>query len=149
MATYLLWYIVSGLLLLIEAFTPGLFIFVCFAMATLITGIVDQISDLNLEQLLILNLVLSILFLIFIKPLLKLLVKIPKSEEMLYANKLVGQEGMVFRPITKTQIGAVKLFDVDEIWLAKSDDGSEIGQGTTVKVDRVDDGNHLIIKTLY
>ena len=40
MESYLVWYISAGLLLITEAFTPGLFLFICFALAAFITGFI-------------------------------------------------------------------------------------------------------------
>lgn len=145
MESHLVWYIISGFLLLAEAFTPGMFIFICFAIATMICGVVDQVFAFDIKVLLAIDLVLSVLLLVFVKPILKTIIKMPKSAETLYANKLVGHEAMVFKSITKTETGMVKLLDIDETWLAKSQDGSEIGQGSTVKVVQVD-GTHLIVQ---
>lgn len=147
MESHLIWYIIAGFLLLAEAFTPGMFIFICFAIATLICGVLDQVFVLDIKVLLAIDLVLSLALLVFVKPILKTIIKMPKSSETLYANKLVGHEAMVFKPISKNETGMVKLLDIDETWLAKSKDGSEIGQGTTVKVVEVD-GTHLVVECI-
>lgn len=150
MDSFLLWYIVAGSLLIFEAFTPGIFLFICFAVATVITGLVDQFTDFDFKVLLGLDLVLSLVALFTVRPLLKLLIKIPKQDQGefgSYSEKLVGKEGMVFKAIGGHEPGAVKLFDIDETWLAKSHDGSVIGQGSTVKIVEVD-GNHLIVANI-
>jgi membrane protein implicated in regulation of membrane protease activity len=150
MEPHLVFYVIAGLLLITEAFTPGTFIFVCFALATAITGLVDQFSDLNLVTLLAINLILSLILLFFIRPILKTIVKVPHEGDpnyASYAEKLIGREAMVFKEISKSEAGLVKLLDFDETWLARSLDSIEIGQGVTVKVARID-GNHLIVKAV-
>jgi len=146
MDSYLIWYIVAGILLLFEAFSPGVFIFICFAAASLVAGIVDQFSDLGLTTLLIIALVLSTINLLLIKPVLKSIIKMPDSEQTLYANQLLGREAMVFKAITAAEPGLVKLIDFDETWMAKSVDGSEIGQGTAVEIVELQ-GTTVIVKS--
>jgi membrane protein implicated in regulation of membrane protease activity len=148
MEAHLVFYIIAGLLLITEAFTPGTFIFVCFAIATAITGLIDQFTDFNLVTLLAINLILSLALLFFIRPILKTIVKVPHEGDpnySSYSEKLIGRDAMVFKEINKTEPGLVKLLDFDETWFARSHDGSDIAQGLTVKVERVD-GNHLIVK---
>lgn len=148
MPLHLLLYVIAGVLLLVEAFTPGTFIFVCFAVASFITGLVVQFSSIDITWLLALDLALSVLCLLTVRPLLKMVVKIPADHDPrnfgTYAEKLIGREAMVFKTITKAEPGVVKLLDFDETWLANSVDGSEIGQGTSVKIVRLD-GNHLVV----
>ena len=148
MPLHLLLYVIAGVLLLVEAFTPGTFIFVCFAVASFITGLVAQFTPIDITWLLALDLVLSVLCLFIVRPLLQMVVKIPADHDPrnfgTYAEKLIGREAMVFKTITKAEPGVVKLLDFDETWLANSVDGSEIGQGTSVKIVRLD-GNHLVV----
>ena len=147
MESYLVWYISAGLLLITEAFTPGLFLFICFALAAFITGFIDQVSNLNTEWLLGIALILSTLLLFTLKPLLAKIIRLPQVDEGLYgdyARSLVGQEAMVFKEITR-EPGLVKLYDYDETWLAKSADGSEIGIGACVIVKEVT-GNSLVVQ---
>jgi membrane protein implicated in regulation of membrane protease activity len=59
MPLHLLLYVIAGSLLLVEAFTPGTFIFVCFAVATFITGLVVNFVQIDLTWVLALDLVLS------------------------------------------------------------------------------------------
>jgi membrane protein implicated in regulation of membrane protease activity len=77
-----------------------------------------------------------------------MVVKIPAERDPhnygSYAERLIGREAMVFKTITKMEPGVVKLLDFDETWLANSANGSEIGQGTSVKIVRLD-GNHLVV----
>ncbi len=151
MPLHLLLYVIAGLLLLIEAFTPGTFIFVCFAVATLITGLVVNFITIDITYVLALELILSVICLFTVRPLLKMIVKIPAEYDPknygTYAEKLIGREAMVFKTITRGEPGVVKLLDFDETWLANSVDGSEIGQGSSVKIEKLD-GNHLVVKMI-
>lgn len=147
MESYLVLYVIAGLLLMLEAFTPGLFIFICFAAATAISGAIDHFTELSFTWVLVIDLVLSVIFIIALQPILRRVIKLPVLEGTAYPGNLIGQEAMVFKIITKTEPGAVKLYDIDETWLAKSEDGSDIGIGTTVEVRNIE-GNHLIVKPL-
>ncbi len=150
METHLVFYLIAGLLLVTEAFTPGIFIFICFAIATAITGLVDQFTELTLTPLLGINLGLSIALLFLVRPFLKMAIKIPDQslyEGRSYSEKLIGKEAMVFKSISEFEPGVVKLVDIDETWLAKSIDKTAIGQGTAVIVEDID-GNHLYVRQL-
>lgn len=148
MPLHLLHYVIAGLLLLVEAFSPGTFLFVCFALAAAITGLIEQIWHLGLTVAIALDLALSVLFLFTVRPFLKMVIKVPAELDPRnfgnYSEKLMGREAMVFKPITKMEPGVVKLLDFDETWLAKSADGSPIEQGVTVVIQEID-GNHLIV----
>lgn len=150
MESHLLFYLIAGLLLVTEAFSPGLFIFICFAIATAITGLVDQFTELSLTPLLGINLGLSVAFLFLVRPFLKIAVKIPdqsKYEGRSYGEKLIGKDAMVFKSISEFEPGVVKLVDYDETWLAKSIDKTTIGQGTAVVIEDIE-GNHLYVRAL-
>ncbi len=138
MESYLIWYIVAGIMLLAEALTAGTFIFICFALSALLIGVIDQFSDLGIIYEVSAYFVITGIFLITIKPLLKSIIHIPKSEDTTYSKKLIGQEAMVFKPISRAQMGTVQLFEAGETWLAKSSDGNDIGQGSTVKIVSVE-----------
>ena len=148
MPLHLVHYIIAGSLLLIEAFSPGTFLFVCFALATALTGAIEHYAHLGLQVDLALDLGLSVFFLFTVRPFLKAVVKVPAEQDPRnygsYTEKLMGREGMVFKAITKVEAGLVKLLDFDETWLAKSEDGSEIGQGSAVIIKQIE-GNHLVV----
>lgn len=150
METHLVFYLIAGLLLVTEAFTPGIFIFICFAIGVAVAGLADQFTQLTLTPLLGIALGASILLLFLVRPFLKIAVKIPdqsKEEGRSYSEKLIGKEAMVFKPISEFEPGVVKLVDFDETWLAKSCDKSAIGQGTAVVIEAIE-GNHLYVRQL-
>ncbi len=148
MQLHLIFYTFAGFLLLLEAFSPGVFIFACFAIASSLVGLAIQLYAWNLQSALIAELLISLLALFLVRPILKAIIKVPAEynpkEFGTYAEKLIGREAMVFKAITKTELGVVKLLDYDETWLARSEDGSEIGQGSSVFIHSID-GNHLIV----
>jgi len=149
MEAYLIWYMVAGSLLVLEAFTPGMFLFICFALAAVLAGLSTQLAFMakaliTIQSQLGVFLAASLLFLFLLKPILKSIIKIPNSSQGLYPQRLVGQEAMVFKLISHSEMGAVKLLDSDETWLAKSVDGTEIGQGSVVTI-RAIEANHLIV----
>ena len=145
MELHLIFYLIAGLLLVTEAFTPGIFIFICFALAQAATGLAAQFTTWDLTMLLGFDLGVSLASLFLVRPLLQMMIKIPNLEESQpYAQKLIGKEAMVFKPITKFEPGVVKLLDFDETWLAKSSVDEDIGQGSGVVIDKID-GNHLFV----
>lgn len=127
-----IWYIVAGLLMLAEAFTPRLFIFICLAVSSLVIGIIDQLSTMNFYVLILIFIATTAILAFTLRPALKFIVKIPENKNS--DNNLIGKEAMVFKPITETELGTIKLFDFDAVLLAKSLIGEFIGQGTTVKI---------------
>ncbi len=149
MEAYLIWYMFAGVLLVLEAFSPGIFIFVCFALGALLAGLSQQLAvmaaaSLSIQSQLGVFLGFSVVCLFFIKPILKTIIKMPDGAAGHYPNNLIGKEAMVFKAISHSEMGAVRPLDSDETWLAKSADGRDIGQGTTVMIQAIE-SNHLVV----
>jgi membrane protein implicated in regulation of membrane protease activity len=140
-----IWYIVAGLLMLAEAFTPRLFIFICLAVSSLVIGIIDQLSTMNFYVLILIFIATTAILVITLRPALKFIVKIPENRNS--NTDVIGKEAMVFKAITETELGTIKLFDFDAVLLAKSLKGEFIGQGTTVKIIQKD-GDIAIVECL-
>ena len=140
-----IWYIVAGLLMLAEAFTPRLFVFICLAVSSLVIGIIDQLSTMNFYVLILIFIATTAILVFTLRPALKFIVKIPENKNS--DTNLIGKEAMVFKPITETELGTIKLFDFDAVLLAKSSIGEFIGQGTTVKIIH-QDGDIAIVECL-
>lgn len=140
-----IWYIVAGLLMLAEAFTPRLFIFICLAVSSLVIGIIDQLSTMNLYVLILIFIATTAILVFTLRPALKFIIKIPENKNS--DTNLIGKEAMVFKPITETELGTIKVFDFDAVLLAKSLIGEFIGQGTTVKIIQ-QDGDVAIVECL-
>ena len=152
MEAYLLWYMFAGLLLVLEAFSPGMFLFVCFALGALLAGLSQQLAimsaaTLSLQSQLGVFLAATVMALLFIKPILKTIIKIPNSAAGLYPNNLIGKEALVFKAISHSEMGAVRPIDTDETWLAKSVNGVDIAQGTMVTIKSIE-ANHLLVSSL-
>jgi membrane protein implicated in regulation of membrane protease activity len=140
-----IWYIVAGLLMLAEAFTPRLFIFICLAVSSLVIGIIDQLSTMNFYVLILIFIATTAILVVTLRPALKFIVKIPENKNS--STDVIGKEAMVFKAITETELGTIKLFDFDAVLLAKSLKGEFIGQGTTVKIIQKD-GDIAIVECL-
>jgi membrane protein implicated in regulation of membrane protease activity len=140
-----IWYIVAGLLMLAEAFTPRLFIFICLAVSSLVIGIIDQLSTMNFYVLILIFIATTAILVFTLRPALKFIVKIPENRNS--STDVIGKEAMVFKAITETELGTIKLFDFDAVLLAKSLKGEFIGQGTTVKIIQKD-GDIAIVECL-
>ena len=140
-----IWYIVAGLLMLAEAFTPRLFIFICLAVSSLAIGIIDQLSGMNFYVLLLIFIAITTTLVFTLRPALKFIVKIPENRNS--NTDVIGKEAMVFKAISETEPGTIKLFDFDAVLLAKSLKGEFIGQGTTVKIIQ-EDGDIAIVECL-
>jgi membrane protein implicated in regulation of membrane protease activity len=140
-----IWYIVAGLLMLAEAFTPRLFIFICLAVSSLVMGIIDQLSGMNFYVLILIFIAITTILVFTLRPALKFIVKIPENRNS--NTDVIGKEAMVFKAITETELGTIKLFDFDAVLLAKSLKGEFIGQGTTVKIIQKD-GDIAIVECL-
>ena len=146
METQSYWYIFSGLLLLSEAFTPRLFIFVCLALASLSVALIDQVTNYNFYLLVTVFILISILNLFTLRQFLKKVVKIPK-QNLEGEVKPDGKEAMVFKAINTDEPGIIKLLDSEDTLLAKSSKGEFIGQGTTVRIIEFVD-NLALVETL-
>jgi membrane protein implicated in regulation of membrane protease activity len=148
MESYLVFYILAGVLLVIEAFTPGTFLFICFAFGVAVMGLCDQFTNFNFTYLMAVNLGASLMALLLLRPFLKLIIKSPAQLDPKnygsYPEKLINREAMVFKAIVGHEMGLVKLYDFDETWLAKSASGKDIGQGSTVVIKGME-ANHLLV----
>ncbi len=132
MELWMIFVIVSLVAILFEIFVPSMFC-INFAIAGLITAFISIFWG-DLSILLIIFAVLSVLSIIFIKPLLsKLLKKDSKSD---FASQYIGKIVKSIEPINMTS-GAVTIYD--ERWEARTEfDVGEIPSGTDVKIIKND-----------
>ena len=141
-----IWYIIAGILMLAEAFTPRLFIFICLAVSSLCTALIDQFSNSNFTLLALIFIATTTLLIFTLRPALKFIIKVPKDKNA-DDEELIGKEAMVFKPISENELGTIKVYDFDAVLLAKSLKGEFIGQGTTVKIIQKD-GDIAIVECL-
>lgn len=128
MELWMLFVIISIVSILIEIFAPSLFC-INFAFAGIITAIVAIFWG-NLYSLLLIFLVLSLLSILFIKPLLAKLLK--KDTHADFDSQYLGKIVKSIEPITSTK-GAVTIYD--ERWEARvKNENEEIPAGCDVRI---------------
>ena len=124
---WMLYVIISVIAVIVEIFAPSLFC-INFAIAGIITAIVSIFWG-NLPITLVMFMVLSLLSIIFIRPVLKRLLL--KSERMDFNAEYYGKIVKVIETVTKTS-GAITVYD--ERWEARIKDGEDIPVGADVKI---------------
>ncbi len=120
--------IITAISILIEIMFPTMFC-INFALAGLITSVVSLFWG-SFYQTLVLFLVLSALFIIFVKPLLIKLLK--KDTHTDFNSQYLGKIVPAIEPIN-TKSGAVSIYE--ERWEARVKEGcDEIAQGSDVRI---------------
>ncbi len=136
----IIWLAALVVLLIAEALTLGLTT-IWFAGGALI-ALVAALLGANVWVQLGIFLTVSLVLLIFTRPL--ALRYMNKSTLKTNVDSLAGEQGIVSETIDNLEAtGKVKLNDV--FWMARSEDGSIINEGTVVEIVRVD-GVKLIVK---
>lgn len=136
----IIWLAALVILLIAEALTLGLTT-IWFAGGALI-ALVAALLGANVWVQLWIFLAVSLVLLIFTRPL--ALRYMNKSTLKTNVDSLAGEQGIVSETIDNLEAtGKVKLNDV--FWMARSEDGSIINEGTVVEIVRVD-GVKLIVK---
>ena len=122
------WLIISGICLIIESFTLGFFVF-WFSIGALLALIVSLFTT-NIIIQSVVFIVSSTILLLLTKPLIKKIVKTPKTKST-NVYSIIGKEGIVLESIDNlNSTGKVKVNG--ELWSAISD--SNIEKGETIKV---------------
>ncbi len=136
----IIWLAALVILLIAEALTLGLTT-IWFAGGALI-ALVAALVGANVWVQLGIFLAVSLILLIFTRPV--ALRYMNKSTLKTNVDSLAGEQGIVSETIDNLEAtGKVKLNDV--FWMARSEDGSIINEGTVVEIVRVD-GVKLIVK---
>lgn len=136
----IIWLAALVILLIAEALTLGLTT-IWFAGGALI-ALVAALLGANVWVQLGIFLAVSLILLIFTRPV--ALRYMNKSTLKTNVDSLAGEQGIVSETIDNLEAtGKVKLNDV--FWMARSEDGSIINEGTVVEIVRVD-GVKLIVK---
>ena len=122
------WLVLSGICLIIESFTLGFFVF-WFSIGALFALIVSLFTT-NIIIQSVVFIVSSTILLLLTKPLIKKIVKTPKTKST-NVYSIIGKEGIVLESIDNlNSTGKVKVSG--ELWSAISD--SNIEKGETIKV---------------
>jgi membrane protein implicated in regulation of membrane protease activity len=136
-----IWVALVIIFALIEVFTLGLTT-VWFALAALVMVFLSFLNIPLAVQVLIF-VVISALLLIFTRPL--ALKKFKIGREKTNVDSLVGKHALVIKSISEFEKGEAKING--QIWSARTEDGSEIAEGTKCEILRIE-GVQLIVRRL-
>lgn len=133
MAPWIVFLIVAIIFFIIEIFTSTMF-FLNFATSAIICAIFGAFID-NYNVLIPFFTALSILFILFLKPILN--IKMNKSKEHDFEIQYINKQATAITDITSSS-GRINLYDED--WEARtlSDDAPEIKKGSKVIIIRND-----------
>ena len=121
--------IIGIVFLLLEIFTPSMF-FLNFALAAFLCAIISLLYT-NIFGLVGLFCLLSLVSFVFLRPI--IIKRINKETETGVKSKYIGQIVKTDEDITDSQ-GVINIYG--ERWDARSDDGTLIPKGSSVKITR-------------
>lgn len=124
---WMIYIVISVIAVVIEIFAPSMFC-INFAIAGILTAIVSIFWG-NLNQTLLIFIVLSILSILFIRPVLKKMLHDKPTAD--FNSDYIGKIVKVIEPVS-TMKGAITIYD--ERWEARIKEGEEIPVGTDVKI---------------
>jgi membrane protein implicated in regulation of membrane protease activity len=131
------WWVIAGILLLIELMLPGVF-FMWLALAAAVIGIVDIFADLSWQIEIAAFAILSVLFVLFVRPRLQMSPgNITNLNQRMY--DYVGRAYVLDEPIVN---GRGKIRIDDTLWVVT---GADRSKGEWVKVTAID-GARLIVE---
>ena len=134
-----IWVALTVILAIIEVFTLGLTT-IWFALAALVMVFLSFLPIPIVFQILIF-LAISAVLLIFTRPV--ALKKFRTGREKTNVDSLIGKYALVTKKIGEFDNGEVKLNG--QIWSARSENGSELNEGTKCEVVRIE-GVHAIVR---
>lgn len=134
MSAWLVFLIISLIFFFVEIYTPTMF-FLNFALAAVICAIFGIFTD-NYNLLIPIFVILSIVFILFLRPLLNINPK--KAAEKKFESPYIGQQATAITDINAFS-GRIQIYD--ENWEARTADESlpDIKKGTKVTIIRHDD----------
>lgn len=138
--SWIIWIIAAIVLAILEIATTSLFFFSCLALGAVLAGIASAFGAGIWIQIAIFSIV-SIISVMFIRPLLKKYMKSADSKKS-NIDEVLGKEAVVIEKISENQQGLVKV--IGEVWGAFSESG-EIVKGSNVEVVGVK-GTRLIVR---
>jgi membrane protein implicated in regulation of membrane protease activity len=125
------WWVIAGILLLIELMLPGVF-FMWLGLAAAIIGIIDLFADLSWQVEIALFAVLSVLLVLFVRP----RVKFVEGEPSNLNQRMYGYVGRSYVLHEAIVNGSGKVRIDDTLWVVT---GTDRGKGEWVKVKSVDE----------
>lgn len=134
MSAWIVFLIIALLFFMAEIYTPTMF-FLNFALASVCCSLFSLITD-NYNILIPIFAVLSIIFILFLRPFLN--INPNKEKKEYFESQYIGKDATVINPITAFS-GRIKIFD--ENWEARLADPNiaEIEVDETVEIVRHDD----------
>lgn len=128
------WVIKALLFVILEISNPGLFLFLSFSVGACV-GAALNFFDYTLLTQITAAFVVSVAAFIIMSLWIRKRFKDKRISHISNVDALMGKRGIVVEHIGKGATGALKLNDV--IWLARSEDGSEIAVGTSVIIVQI------------
>jgi len=138
------WLVIACLFLIAEVGHPGLFFFLPFSAAALITAAVSIWQESLVIQGLCFLSTAALIFLILHRWL-KIRSFVQRGEQKTNTDALIGKRATVVKNINDHGTGYVKIDGQD--WLARSIDGSAVQSGAIVEIVATR-GAHLLVKKL-
>lgn len=134
MSAWIVFLIVALLFFMAEIYTPTMF-FLNFAIASVCCSLLSLITE-NYNILIPIFVVLSIIFILFLRPLIN--INPHKEKKEYFESQYIGKNATVIKPINAFS-GRIEIFD--ENWEARLSDPNdkEIAAGEMVKITRHDD----------
>lgn len=134
MSTWITFLIIAVIFFIVEIYTPTM-IFMNFSFAAIICAVLGIFSD-NYNVLIPIFVILSILFLLFLRPLFN--INPNKEKENKFESQYIGKQATAITNINAFS-GRIKIYDED--WEARtiSEDAEEIKKGAKVNIIRHDD----------
>ncbi|MGE0241172.1 MAG: NfeD family protein [Parvibaculaceae bacterium] len=132
-----IWWVIAGLLLLIELILPGVF-FMWLGLAAAMVGIIDLFADLSWQIEIALFAVFAVLLVLVVRP----RVKFPEGEASNLNQRMldyVGRSYVLHEPIVNGR-GKVRIDDT--LWVVS---GADRDKGEWIKVKGVD-GTRLVVE---
>lgn len=131
------WWVIAGVLLLIELMLPGVFL-MWLGLAAAIMGVIDLVADLGWQVEIALFAVLSVLLVLFVRPRVKFIQSEPSNlNRRMY--DYVGRSYVLHDAIVNGQ-GKVRIDDT--LWVVT---GSDRDKGEWVRVKSID-GMRLVVE---
>ena len=134
MSAWLVFLIVAVIFFFVEIYTPTMF-FLNFALASLICAFLGIFTD-NYNLLVPVFVILSIVFILFQRPLLN--IRPQKTASKKFESQYIGQQATAISDITAFS-GRIQIYD--ENWEARiaDENGADIKKGAKVNIVRHDD----------
>lgn len=131
------WWVIAGIFLLLELMLPGIF-FMWLGLAAAVLGVVDIFADLSWQAELTIFAVLAVLFVLFVRP----RVKLPEGPATNLNQRVYDYVGRSYVLDEAIVNGRGKVRIDDTLWIVS---GPDRGKGEWVKIIGID-GSRLLVE---